>query len=367
MLLDLARRAWNFPGRLSHRVALSKRSFQAPPGAPVVAFGAAEPRDGELIHGGRVKLLHLKRAFEHSESRFNFLYLVSSAMPPHALDLVRWAHECGAKFVWNQNGVGFPAWAGARFAAVNRPMKELLTLADFVVYQSEFCKTSADRWLGPARCPSKVLFNPVDLDAFSPAPEPPSVDCWRLLAAGTHHQAARILGAIETVRNLRAAGRNAVLTIAGELRWPDAQREVREALDRWNIEKSVEFRPPFTQAEAAGLLRSAHVLLHLKYHDPCPTMVIESLACGVPVFGSRSGGMPELLGKEGGELIDVPVSWEKSSYPGAEEMAVAVERIMANWPERSRAARLRAERLFSSTKWVQDHGELFREILSVAN
>ncbi len=363
MLLDLARRMRNYPGRLVHRAVLSRRRLVPPAGSPVLAYGGAQPRPGEIVHGGRVKLLYLLEHFAHSETQFNLLYLVSSAAPRHAREEVEWAKRAGARLVWNQNGVGFPAWAGTDSERINRPMSALLRLADHVIYQSAFCRESADRWLGSAACPSAVLFNPVNLAAFAPAPAPPSLDRWRLLAAGTHHQPFRVLGAIETLRHLRDDERPASLTIAGELRWPRAEAEVRAAIAEAHLEDDVELRPPFTQPEAAALLRGSHLLLHAKYHDPCPTMVIEALACGVSVVGSRSGGMPELVGDDGGELIEVPLSWESASYPSPAEMAVAIIRLMRDWPARSRAARARAERLFSAQAWLEAHAAIFRGLV----
>ena len=136
------------PSRLAFRRALSRRPIALPRGAPALSYGGVLPREpGAIVAGGRVKLRHLDRAFPEQE-HFNVLYLVSSAVPPHAGELVRWAKARGAKLVWNQNGVAFPAWAGRRFAETNRPMAELRRLADFVVYQSEFCRESADRFLG---------------------------------------------------------------------------------------------------------------------------------------------------------------------------------------------------------------------------
>jgi glycosyltransferase involved in cell wall biosynthesis len=246
-------------------------------------------------------------------------------------------------------------------------MVSLLRQADFVVYQSEFCRESADRYLESAACSSAVLFNPVDLAAFSPHPNPLPLDEWRLLAAGTHNQPFRVLGAIECVRELRAAGHAARLVIAGELHWSGAETEVRGAIESTQLAGSIELRPRFTQAEAVELLRASHLLLHAKYHDPCPTMVIEAMACGVPVIGSRSGGLPELVGDDGGELIDVPLSWDRAAYPTPPEFAAAVGRIMRDWLQRSQAARARAERLFSSNHWVEAHGRIFRQVCQAAD
>jgi glycosyltransferase involved in cell wall biosynthesis len=352
-----------WPSRLACRRALARRKFILPEGAPILSYGGVLPRaPGAIVAGGRVKLRHLERAFPEQE-HFNVLYLVSSALPPHAAELVRWAKARGAKLVWNQNGVAFPAWAGGRCAETNRPMAELRRLADFVVYQSEFCRESADRFLGEVRCPSRVLFNPVDLAEFSPAPLLPPQDCWQLLTAGTHYQPWRVLGPIEALRQLRAEGHPARLVVAGALRWPDAEREVRDAVSRASLADAVTLRPAFTQAEAVALYRDAHLLLHPKYHDPCPTVVIEALACGLPVVGSRSGGMPELVGDDGGELIDVPLSWDAAAAPDPSRIAKAVVRLMQDWPARHAAARARAQRQFAAERWVAAHREVFGQVL----
>lgn len=351
------------PSRLALRRELARRELNPPRGAPALNYGGALPRGpGAIVAGGRVKLRHLDRAFPERE-QFNVLCLVSSAPPPHAIELVRWAKARGARLVWNQNGVAFPAWAGRRFGETNRPMAELRRLADFVVYQSEFCRESADRFLGPVAAPSRVLFNPVDLDEFSPAAQPPALDCWQLLAAGTHYQPWRVLGPIETLRILRAAGHSARLTIAGALRWPDAERQVNRTIAGAGLADAVTLRPAFTQTEAGALFRGAHLLLHPKYHDPCPTIVIEALACGVPVIGSRSGGLPELAGGDGGELIDVPLSWDTASAPEPRRMADAAIRLMRDWPAQSAAARARAGRLFDAARWVEAHREIFERVL----
>lgn len=365
-LLDWARQLRDLPGRRRFRLDLAAATLRAPEierGQPVLGFGG-ELTPGRLVHGGRVKLTHLARSFATDEERFNLLYLVSSAIPKHAEELVLWAKQRGVKFIWNQNGVGFPAWAGSRCREVNARMHRLFEMADFVVYQSAFCQESADRWLAPASVASEILYNPVDLSHFSPAPEPPPLDCWQLLAAGTHNQPSRVISAIETLKLLCDAGRNAHLTIAGRLHWAGGDAEVAAAVAAAGVGDRVTLRPAFSQADAPTLLRAAHILVHAKYHDPCPTMVVEALACGVPVVGSRSGGMGELLGEDGGALVEVPLSWEVSAYPAPAELAGAIETIMSGWPERSRSARERAELQFDARGWVAAHNRIFSALLA---
>ncbi len=68
---------------------------------------------------------------------------------------------------------------------------------------------------------------------------------------------------------------------------------------------------------APELYRAAHVVLHPKYKDPCPTVPIEAMACGVPVVGSRSGGTPELVSPDAGVLVDVEDVWTRDVPAGS--------------------------------------------------
>ena len=361
MLITTIRNILAIPERLNVRRSLAGRVFSLPAGEVAVNYGAVLDQ-GDLVAGGKVKLLHLRDRWAET-AQFNVLYLVSSAPPPFAVELVKWAKSRGAKFVLNQNGVGFPAWAGLRTWEVNRPLAQLLRLADHVVYQSHFCRESADRWLGAVDCPSSVLINPVDAALFTPAPKPPPMDTWRLLAAGTHYQSFRVIGALETLRVLLDAGHRATLTVAGEMRWRDADTEVKAAIERLRLAELVTLRPAFSQDEAVRLYQSAHVLLHLKYQDPCPTVAIEALACGLPIVASASGGMREISGDDCGELLDVECDDYRANYPPPRFIAAAVARVMRDWPRRSTAARERAEAKFRKEDWVEAHAAIFEGLV----
>ena len=153
---------WRFRRKLLS-IALSPRR-----GNPVLNYGdAVTPDSAGLVHGGRVKLQHLAEEFPPAVSDFNLLYLVSSAPPKFALELVEWAKAHGVKFVWNQNGVGYPAWYGARAEEINAPMRALREQADYIFYQSAFCQDCAQRYLGESSVPSEIAFNCVDTARFS--------------------------------------------------------------------------------------------------------------------------------------------------------------------------------------------------------
>lgn len=353
------------PQRWKFRRQLRRVTFTPQRGKPVVNYGdllaSGEP---EIVHGGRVKLRQLTPEFPAASSDFNLLYLVSSAPPKFALDLVRWIKARGVKFVWNQNGVAYPAWYGARSEELNAPMRAVRRQADFIFYQSEFCRQCADRFLGPAEVPGEIAFNCVDTAQFCPGPPAAAAPC-QLLAAGSHYESYRVFSALETVAELARHRFPVELHLAGRLAWPDAERAVAEKIHALGIAPQVRRTPAYRQEDAPAIYQAAHILLHPKYKDPCPTVPIEALACGVPVIGSASGGMPELVSPEAGVLLEVPESWTENHWPEPAAMADAVEKIMSRHDGYSAAARARAEARFSATAWVAQHRRIF-EALSAA-
>lgn len=349
--------------RYRYAKRLLQISFDLPSEGIILNFGNVFSSGPGLIHGGKVKLLHLQEAFVENYNKFNILYLVSSAQPPYAEELVRWAKGQGVKLVWNQNGVGYPAWAGSQSEIHNLSMRKLIHKADFVIYQSRFCRISADRFLGPISGPSEIVNNCIDTDLFIPAPIPIPSTPWVLLAAGTHQQAERITLALETIVLLKERKKEVQLIIAGKLDWPDAEHEVQNLIEKFSIKEQITRFPPFNQKEAPELYRKAHVLLHLKYKDPCPTVCLEAMSCGLPVIGSNSGGMFELVGNDGGILIDVPESWDQMHYPTAEKLADTIESLfddLSIWQEK---ARQRAVCHFEKKRWIERHQNIFQTVL----
>ncbi len=354
------RGALALPARLSHARRLSairRRGGHA----PIVSFGGALS-GRRLIHGGAVKLTHLRDAFECNEESFNLLYLVSSAPPAFAEDLVKRCKRLGIPLVWNQNGVAYPAWAGNDVERYNGPMRKLRAMADFVIYQSTFCKESAERFLGPCNAASETIFNPVDLQKFRPATPLPTSPL-RLLTLGTHGYAERVLSTIRCTRVLKESGIECALTIAGRLGWAGGLADTQREITRLGLQGMVTVLASFTQPEAAELYRSHHLLLHPKYLDPCPTVVIEALSSGLPLVASASGGLPEMVPPSCGELIPAALSWDKLITPTGEQLAEAVKLLLPRLREAASAARSHARATFDGAKWVERHADIFRRVL----
>jgi glycosyltransferase involved in cell wall biosynthesis len=336
-----------------------RRLRAAPPGAVAVAYGRAVPGRAEPAHGGAVKLQALAEAWPPTD-RVNVLYLVSSALPPHVERLVDQARALGAAVVWNQDGVAYPGWHGPGWERLNESLARDLHAADHVFFQSEFCRLSADTFLGRRDGSAEVLPNPVDTQRFVP-PERRD-DRPTLLLGGNQYQRYRFETALQTLELLPKEWR---LLVTGRLSWdPDPARvrqEARAFLDSTRLDGRLELAGPYTQAEAPALIGRAHVLLHTKYNDPCPGVVLEALACGLPVVYSASGGTPELVG-DAGIGIEAPLDWERDHPPDPEELTAGVLECAERLAELSAAARARAER-FDVRPWLERHRAVFEGLV----
>jgi len=316
----------------------------------------------EHLHGGAVKLLALKRAFEANDTSFNILYMVSSSLPPFAEDVVLRCQDLGIPLVWNQNGVAYPAWAGRESERWNRPMRRLYRSASHVIFQSEFCRKSATRFLGPAESESCNLLNPVDLERFTPRSEALPATPLRLLAMGTQNTRRRVLATLEALAFLRKGGIESTLSIHGRLIWPHAQTEVADWIDSMGLSQCVTVGGPFKNTDAPAIYRNHHLLIHAKTMDPCPTVVAEALASGLPVVATDSGGLREMVGTECGALIPCEENYRVLQEPAGNDLALAVMRILPELERHSLAARKHAEATFDETEWCRAHHAIFESL-----
>lgn len=360
-LREVASRGKNLPARLKAG-AHAKRIRKASSGDPILCYGGLPAcQTKRLPIGGEIKLIPLRGKFRESSQEFNILYLVSSALPDHAEELVRAARRSGIAFVWNQNGVAYPGCYGDFYPWFNRRMAWLRSQADYIFNQSEFSRLSAERYLGPTDAPSEIIFNPVDIEMFSPRGMLSPQEPWRILSAGTSHALYRTKSALDTVRCLLERGHRVHLTLAGEFRWRNSRVEVEREMK--GLEEHVTVLPPFRQSDAPEIYRNAHVLLHTKFNDPCPTVPIEAMACGVPVVGTRSGGMPELVPETCGRLVPIAKSWVKDLAGNPKLLADAVESVMASHSTIAVAAREHAVRTFDVARWLSRHEVVFKSLL----
>jgi len=335
------------------------------PGRPApglrVSYGHDRiPEPGDPAAGGTAKLQKLAERFPNTPADFTLLYLGNTYLPRDLRPLLWLARRRHAPIVVNQDGVGYPGWAGGRTAAVNRPLRRALLAADHVVYQSAFSKRSSDLFLGEARGTAEILHNAVDTRLFTPAEHGPEGGPV-LLLGGDQTQEYRIELALETLARVLQTHPEARLVVGGRL-----VSDPLPTLERLGIRDRVTFLGRYRQRDAPEIYRRAHLLLHTKVNDPCPTVVVEAMACGVPVVYPASGGTVELAGDEAGIGVAHPDGFERDEPPAPDAFAEAVDRVLRDLESYAATARHRAVEHFDVRPWLDRHGELFRDLLGLS-
>ena len=315
--------------------------------------------------GAYIKFQDLADEYPNTLRDATILYLVSSALPDFPKIMVREAKRRGAVFVLNQNGVAYNGWHGRGWEKTNKPMQWLLKEADYVVYQSHFCKIGADRFLGESECPWEILYNPVDTEVFLPSPF--KVSGAKLLLAGSHQHFYRAKTVIEAMQLITRRMPEATLTIAGRYTWRKTEgeclAEARNYAKARGVGEKVTFVGSYSQAEAAALFQKHHVLMHTQYNDCCPRLVVEAMSCGLPIVYSKSGGVPELVGDDAGIGIPAVLDWEEDHPPEPVDLAEATLKIFEDLESFSASARRRAVTMFDVRPWRACHEMIFKRLI----
>ena len=126
---------------------------------PCVFFAGAKSGSSG---GAAVKVLRLKKKFNESNINFNIVYSLSNSVFLDSRSVSNIKSK-NIPLIHNQNGVFYPAWFGGDYKKMNSKMSVVYHLADHVFWQSQFCKDSANEYLGRREGAGEVLYNAVDI------------------------------------------------------------------------------------------------------------------------------------------------------------------------------------------------------------
>jgi len=140
------------------------------------------------------------------------------------------------------------------------------------------------------------------------------------------------------------------LVVAGNPRMQKYERLAR----RLGIANRVQFLGP--RRDMLHCYFAADFLVHPTFYDPCSLVVLEALACGLPVITSRYNGASELLRPpHDGYVIDDPHDHA--------QLAACIEQLLD--PRRRKASAKAARRRAAEWTWEQ-HYRQFVQILAEA-
>jgi glycosyltransferase involved in cell wall biosynthesis len=254
-------------------------------------------------------------------------------------------------FVWGTLGArlaGRPIiWHAHNILGDRKTLALIRILARTATVRKIVCASEAAAAQFPME-QSKTTIVPqgVDLDVFAPLPA--SRERARAgLGIGPKTPVAGLVGdliplkgqdvfiraAQTTVRSLPSA----VFLVVGDERPDDASRRYRQSLQSAINQLGPSFRLLGFQPDIVGLLNALDVLVIASTTETGPLVLMQALACGVPVISTPVGWAPQLLGD--GVCGDLYPSGDDAAL--AEKLVLALSRPAAR-ASMSQTARLRA-------------------------
>ena len=214
-----------------------------------------------------------------------------------------------------------------------------------------------------------ILYQPVDRERFntSPAPNPPLPGLQKILDSGAkimltpsriskpgHINDKNLRGLILVLAKLKELGYHYHGVIIGQDYSPDnlPTRTLVELAEQFAVAERLTILPPTFAIE--DYYRYADLVVTLAPREPFGRTVVEAIACGVPVVGSNTGGIGEILG-------NFAPQWTVNPY---QPMAVAqtIIRLTSN-PNTDSV-------LTQGQKWVESHCspiEYAKKIMEIVN
>jgi glycosyltransferase involved in cell wall biosynthesis len=216
-----------------------------------------------------------------------------------------------------------------------RLLREKTERAQFAVTETEFNRSFIRSRIGAAAASNlHVVHNGVDLERFAPGLAPAAADDVPLvLAVGRLVEKKGFPTLIAACRLLHARGRHFRCEIVG---YGDLRAQLEDEISRAGLDDVVQLVGMRSQDELPAMYRRAAVFAMPAVigtdgnRDSLPTVLLEALACGVPVVASRVTGIPEIVDDgENGLLVE----------PGdADELSRALERLLDDHELRRRFA-----------------------------
>jgi glycosyltransferase involved in cell wall biosynthesis len=137
--------------------------------------------------------------------------------------------------------------------------------------------------------------------------------------------------------------------------------ELEKALDESGVRARVTWLPFMTQEKVRQWMRRARVLVLPSTEEGQGVVLLEAMACGTPVIGSRIGGIQDVITPQVGALVP-------PADPSAlADSTVRLMRDMDRWDAASKAARRRAVQMYDWNQIAVRFVDLYESLVSASH
>jgi glycosyltransferase involved in cell wall biosynthesis len=233
-------------------------------------------------------------------------------------------------------------------------------LATRIVYQSNFSHQWWERRYGKTRIPWQVVYNGVDLSAYSPAgAHSRSEGLWRILlvegSLGGGYESG-LETAVQMAEKMRIAYAQPL-----EVQVVGRASPALQAAWQGQTRFALIFKGLLSREAIPEVDRSAQVLFAADINAACPNSVIEALACGLPVVSFDTGALPELVQGEAGIIVPYGGDPWKLDAPDIAALSRAAAQVCQDQERFRLGARQRAEEAFGLDRMVAGYLQALEE------
>lgn len=187
----------------------------------------------------------------------------------------------------------------------NRIYLENLKQAQGLIFQSDYSRRSILQIVKKLPITQKniVIYNGVDTDVFSPH-DVTGPDVLRIVVSHRFTFAKRFLQIISVANELKDHGLKFEIHVLGGGVLNHVMRHntlefFKKCVAESRVSDCFIFHGHIDPNELPSFYNKCNMMLNLAYADPCPNVVIEALACGLPVVAPDHGGIKELIVGQG--------------------------------------------------------------------
>lgn len=299
----------------------------------------------------------------------NVIYAQSAWSAGALRSAIDFRKRYGGALIVNQNGWYYPGWYDGDWQRANDELVAIQKAADYVLYQSEFCREAGRALTGFVPARHEVLHNAVPgFNLPRPSASSDGRTCWlsSVFTPDSRHVVEPALRAFRILRHRMDKRHAPRVLIAGRLHKLTMEApwfaDIRKELSALEADGGCEWVGEYRISDLPKLMSRADIALHLRYKDSCPNAVIERMALGMPHVYSNSGGTPELVG-DAGIGLTVEDTWDRQVAVDTADLAGAIEAALSQRSQLSEAA-IERSRLFSWERYVARHREVFASALA---
>lgn len=201
----------------------------------------------------------------------------------------------------------------------------------------------------------RVIPNGVDCELFKPGTRSPGVGGWRLLYVGRFDVAKGLGVLLEAMALLRRHRRDLSLKLVGGSAATGTEAPFRAQVARLGLGECVEFAAEVPWQEVPRHMGGSDLFVLPSFSEGLPLVLVEALACGLPLVATRCGGPEELVQAGVGQLVDVGE---------VEGLARGIEAVLDHYGDYDRQAiRRRAEEEYDYHRIAARLFAVYEEVL----